>query len=97
MNLSKRPEMVKDREAWSAAVHGTAKSRTRLNSSYRFTQRNSTGNKERLKDSQNRPILTPEAPSAWMFFLKEKRNPKPSPIRRQEQTGLRHTQIGVQI
>ena len=30
MNLSKLPEMVKDREAWRAAVHGAAKSWTRL-------------------------------------------------------------------
>ena len=30
MNLSKLREIVKDREAWRAAVHGVAKSRTRL-------------------------------------------------------------------
>ena len=30
MNLSKLQEMVKDREAWRAAVHGVARSRTRL-------------------------------------------------------------------
>ena len=30
MNLSKLQEMVKDKEAWRAAVHGAAKSRTRL-------------------------------------------------------------------
>ena len=30
MSLSKFQEMVKDREAWRAAVHGVAKSRTRL-------------------------------------------------------------------
>ena len=28
MNLSKLQEMVKDREAWRAIVHGVAKSRT---------------------------------------------------------------------
>ena len=30
MSLSKLPEMVKHREAWSAAVHGATKSQTRL-------------------------------------------------------------------
>ena len=31
MSLSKLPAMVKDREAWRAAVHGVSKSWTRLN------------------------------------------------------------------
>ena len=30
MSLSKLQEMVKDREAWSAAVHGVSKSWTQL-------------------------------------------------------------------
>ena len=30
MSLSKLREIVKDREAWSAAVHGVTKSQTRL-------------------------------------------------------------------
>ena len=30
MNLSKLQEIVKEREAWRAAVHGVTKSRTRL-------------------------------------------------------------------
>ena len=31
MSLNKRQEMVKDREAWCATVHGVAKSQTQLN------------------------------------------------------------------
>ena len=31
MSLSKLQKIVKDREAWSASVHGVAKSRTQLN------------------------------------------------------------------
>ena len=36
MNLSKLQEIVKDTEAWHAAVHGVTKSWTRLNNNNKF-------------------------------------------------------------
>ena len=36
MSLSKLQEIVKDREAWCAAVHGVAKSQKRLNNNIGF-------------------------------------------------------------
>ena len=43
MNLSKFQEMVKDREAWQAAVHEAARSQTRL-------KRLSSSSRDSLKD-----------------------------------------------
>ena len=53
MSLSEIWEMMKDREAWRAAVHGVAKSRTRLNN-----------NNEKL-GPENSKCGNPEEAEVW--------------------------------
>ena len=43
MSLSKLREMVQDREAWRAAVHGVTQSQTRLKSSNKQSRRETKG------------------------------------------------------
>ena len=46
MSLSKLQELVTDREAWCAAVHGVTKSRTRLSNSIELILGRGGGGKE---------------------------------------------------
>ena len=63
MNLGKLQEMVKDREAWRAAVHGVAKSWTRLNNEQQKMQlRPSAPPENEEQDKRQRRGLSPAKP-----------------------------------
>jgi len=47
ISLSKLREMVKDREAWHAAVHGVAKNQTQLSN---LTKKKTTSKSEKIFD-----------------------------------------------
>ena len=50
MSLSKRQEIVKDREAWCAAVHGVAKSQTQIIIIINLTKKGESDTTEQLNN-----------------------------------------------
>jgi len=62
MGLSELPELVMDREAWRAAIHGVAKSGTRLSD---WTELNRTGWRWDAQECAVSPVTTRGAPEHW--------------------------------
>ena len=64
MSLSKLQEMVKDREAWRATVHGVTKSQTRLSNRPALRVERKQNSARRELGGEGQGILLP-SPKGW--------------------------------